>query len=575
MKKINGLIASAMIFSASMANAADSTNHIQKEAIEISGRVAQKLIRDTRFDFKMVPQKEELGMQVIDFSNMVKNGQVAYAVRQAKVNADTTLHIAVSGAGRITIWLNKKQVFQSNTKQLIVPKETAYNRFLFSNGFDAKFEKGNNELIIRYEASTQRPVVFIRPQLSNGDLNTAVNFTATLPFTSWYLLGTFEKNDTALLTGKSIQPYYNYKGKKYTWEKPVQRLLPELLIDSTITYQRDAYAEWHYANGSTVWSVMNLANATGDQKYLDFVKRYTGFTIQHSNYFQKQYDSLFAFHGSFHRLFRLTMLDDAGAAVLPFIELYLKTKDSSLQQIITPVSDYIMNKQVRLPDGTFCRPEPTEFTIWADDLFMSAPFLLRMAKITGQEKYREEAVKQMLNFRKYLYDPQTGLYKHGWFSTTGQRSAVAWARANGWLAWATAEVLSSLPQSHPSYPTILKALQQQLETLVQYQAKSGMWHQVLNNAASYEETSCTAIFTGVLARAVREGWIDQKYKTNALSGWKALTTKIEKDGTVHGICRGTEIGVDEQYYFTRPRFDQDPRGLGAVITAGIEISKLK
>jgi len=50
--------------------------------------------------------------------------------------------------------------------------------------------------------------------------------------------------------------------------------------------------------------------------------------------------------------------------------------------------------------------------------------------------------------------------------------------------------------------------------------------------------------------------------------------KIDANGVVHGICRGTEIGFDEQFYLDRKTIDNDPRGLGAVITAGIEIAKL-
>ena len=53
-----------------------------------------------------------------------------------------------------------------------------------------------------------------------------------------------------------------------------------------------------------------------------------------------------------------------------------------------------------------------------------------------------------------------------------------------------------------------------------------------------------------------------------------MAENIEGNGLVHGICRGTEIGFDEQFYLDRKQLDNDPRGLGAVITAAIEVSKL-
>ena len=101
-----------------------------------------------------------------------------------------------------------------------------------------------------------------------------------------------------------------------------------------------------------------------------------------------------------------------------------------------------------------------------------------------------------------------------------------------------------------------------------------MWHQVLDHPESYEESSCTAMFIIGLARGVNNGWLDKSYKKLALKSWIALTKKIE-DGIVHGICRGTGMGNDIEFYFKRPTVDNDPRGLGAVLTAGVEISKLQ
>jgi rhamnogalacturonyl hydrolase YesR len=306
-----------------------------------------------------------------------------------------------------------------------------------------------------------------------------------------------------------------------------------------------------------------------------FAKTYVDFILKHLEYFHWQYDSLYEFRGSYHRIFRLTMLDDAGAPALPFTSLYIKDHDTDFRKIIDPVINYVSNKQVRLTDSTFCRPEPVENTVWADDLFMSVPLLLQATKITGDKKYLNDAAKQAINFQKYLWDERAGLYRHGWFSNTGKQSAVCWGRANGWIAWATSELLNALPKQHPLYKKIENNFRQHIASLIRYQADDGMWRQVLNNPNSYEETSCTAMFTLAIARGVSNGWLSKKYKEYASKGWNAVVNHVTTDGIVHGICRGTEIGDDEQFYMNRKTIDNDPRGLGAVITAGIEISKLK
>ena len=113
-----------------------------------------------------------------------------------------------------------------------------------------------------------------------------------------------------------------------------------------------------------------------------------------------------------------------------------------------------------------------------------------------------------------------------------------------------------------------------MESIAGYQDASGMWHQVLDHPETFEESSCTAMFTLGLARGVRMGWLKKSYGDNAINGWKALQHKIGEDGTVRDICRGTGIGDDVEFYEQRNRFDHDPRGLGAMITAGCEINLL-
>jgi rhamnogalacturonyl hydrolase YesR len=383
-------------------------------------------------------------------------------------------------------------------------------------------------------------------------------------------MASFPASGGSFIPEQPVRPYYMAAGKMIAWQAAPERSLPELVVPANATYKRDSYADWNYSNGATIWSLMGLE----DEKYSEFVKKYCRFILDNRAYFRWQYDSLFAYRGSFHRIFRQSMLDDSGTPALPFAELYLKDKDTTLKKFIDPIAAYVYNKQMRLKDGTFCRPEPVNYTVWADDLFMSVPFLLRMAAGTGEQKYYDDAVKQVINFSAYLLDPATGLYKHGWFDNTHEMSVAFWGRANGWVVWATAELLTWLPAGHPKYKTVLKLFRDHITSLVRYQEADGMWHQVLDRQDSYKETSCTALFTLAIARGVRKGWLDPSYKKYAISGWNAVVKNIDADGTVHGICRGTEIGFDQKFYMDRQTIDHDPRGLGAVITAGVEISKL-
>jgi rhamnogalacturonyl hydrolase YesR len=546
-----------------------------KSPLQVAKEVADKIIADTRFELKLVPQTEQLGVQIIDFTFMkMDESQTAYATSSAVAKTDTIALFGITSPGKMQIWLNKRLVFQQEPQQVTNPKEISYDRFHFNKNFSAKLRKGENEFLIKYEVNKSAPVVFLRPVTEVGDLDQSIQFEKNIQHSSWLYAGPFSA--TSVTPGNDLQTYYTNDNQKFiNWQSPPQKFLPELVIDSNATYQRDPYADWQYSHGAMIWSILNLSDATGNDKYKMFAKAYTDFILENLEYFRWQYDSLHAFRGSYHRIFRLAMLDDAGAPVLPFTSLYIRDHDAALKRIIDPAINYVSNKQVRLADSTFCRPEPVEYTVWADDLFMSVPLLLQATKIADDKKYLNDAAKQAINFQKYLWDEKSGLYRHGWFSNTGTQSAVCWGRANGWIAWATSELLSALPKKHPLYKKIENNFREHIASLIHYQSRDGMWHQVLNNAGSYEETSCTAMFTIAIARGVSNGFLSKKYIQYALKGWSAVVNHITADGIVYGICRGTEIGADEQFYMNRKTIDNDPRGLGAVITAGIEISKLK
>jgi rhamnogalacturonyl hydrolase YesR len=206
---------------------------------------------------------------------------------------------------------------------------------------------------------------------------------------------------------------------------------------------------------------------------------------------------------------------------------------------------------------------------------MSVPFLVRLGKLTGDSKYFDDAALQVINFDKYLFDEDAGLYKHGWFQQTNEKSIAYWGRANGWIVWGTSEALLNIPKEHKDYAKMVEIFNAHLSGIIKYQSTEGMWHQVLNKPESFKETSCTAMYIIGILRGVENGWLPEVYKDNAVLAWNELKSKIAADGTVKDICRGTGIGFDLDFYYNRTRFDNDPRGLGAVMTAASEIIKLE
>jgi rhamnogalacturonyl hydrolase YesR len=234
-----------------------------------------------------------------------------------------------------------------------------------------------------------------------------------------------------------------------------------------------------------------------------------------------------------------------------------------------------MTGQYRLADGTLARNRPQPNTLWLDDLFMSVPAIAQMGKLTGDNKYYDEAANQVLSFAAKMFNRERGVFMHGWVESMPTHPEFRWARANGWAFMALAELLEVLPENHPQRPKVFQLYRDHARGIASFQSGSGLWHQLLDRTDSYLETSATAIFTYAYARGINRGWIDAKtYAPATLLAWNAVTTKINEKGQVVGTCVGTGMAFDPAFYYHRPTSLFAAHGYGPVLLAGAEVIAL-
>ena len=334
------------------------------------------------------------------------------------------------------------------------------------------------------------------------------------------------------------------------------------------------YNKWAYVNGVLTVGMVELSKALNDKKYLDYSSKNFDFIFSNLDYFKKMYDAKTrgVEWGAF---FSMGNLDACGSMAAGLTDVNATANRADYRAYLDRAANYILTRQQRLPDGTLSRPGPRNPTLWADDLYMSVPFLSRMGKLTGDKKYFDDAIKQVENFNHYLFDSIAGLFFHCWYGDVQMNGVAHWGRCNGWIAMATAQLLNNLPANHPKRPELIRLLLRQIVGFSRYQDISGLWHQVLDKPDSYLESSVTAMFTYTVARAVNEGWINKTYLTIAEDGWKGLTTKITDDGQLQDVCIGTNIGDNIAFYYNRPKELNDTHGLGALLLAGVEMMRTK
>jgi rhamnogalacturonyl hydrolase YesR len=326
-----------------------------------------------------------------------------------------------------------------------------------------------------------------------------------------------------------------------------------------------------YPMGVIYSGMLAATEATGDKAYADFVVKRYQFFADHYKDFQAWGDGR---ENPFRNFYRPGNLDACGAMVASMVRAKRMHVGPDLTPIIETAAKYVHTKQQRLDDGTFCRPGPFPKSLWLDDAYMSVPLLAQYGALTGDRAYFDDAATQLKGFYKHLFIPARGVFTHAATADNEADHPIhCWGRANGWFMVATVDLLDLLPEDHSDRPALIKILREHARGVASLQSGTGLWHQVLDRQDSYLETSCTAMFTYAMAKAVNRGWLDPGYAPVAVAGWNGLTTKVDAEGRVNDVCIGTNYADDFVYYYNRPAID-DIHGYGPVLLAGAEVTKL-
>lgn len=361
---------------------------------------------------------------------------------------------------------------------------------------------------------------------------------------------------------------------------------PALLIDKTSKVEITDYNQINantilkpgdfrlvsYEWGVTYAGMLLATKATNDSCFADYTMKRLKFLSDVRPYFMKIDQNPSDTRVAIFSILHPHALDDAGAMCTAMIKSKKAGMLEDLDPMIKNYIDYISNEQFRLNDGTLARNRPMQNSLWLDDLFMSVPALANMGNYTGDNKYFDDAVKQVLQFSQRMFNYEKGLYMHGWIQEMEEHPQFHWARANGWAVMTLVELLEVLPADYTGRDKMLDLLKRHIRGLANYQSSEGFWHQLIDKNDSYLETSATAIFTYSIARAINRGYIDAKvYGPMLCLAWNAVATKVTADGKVEGTCVGTGMGFDPAFYYYRPVNIFAAHGYGPVLLAGAEM----
>jgi len=354
------------------------------------------------------------------------------------------------------------------------------------------------------------------------------------------------------------------------------------MADAYMARHPDLSDEWSHEYGVVLKGVLEVWKQTRDDKYFDYIYRSISPLVNEKGEI-RGYDP------------EDYVLDNINSGRL-LIPLYDRTGEERFRKAAFRLRDQFRTHP-RTSEGGFWHKPVFPQQMFLDSSYMALPFYAEFGAKYGEPEIFDDAAKQILLLAKYTRDENTGLHCHGWDETRTQfwadpktgRSPSFWGRAMGWYAMAMADVPDVLPADHPQRENILQVFGNLMAALVKVQdPKTGVWNQIVDRPAengNYPEASASCMFVYALAKGLRMGYLSSEFRKaldTAYAGVLKQFVAEDVDGVpvLRGTCKTAGLGLNPrrngtfEYYVSEPVADDDPKGVGAFILAGVEVERL-
>jgi unsaturated rhamnogalacturonyl hydrolase len=328
---------------------------------------------------------------------------------------------------------------------------------------------------------------------------------------------------------------------------------------------------WNYEDGCIFKGCLDLATATGESRFADFVRREVSARVAPDGTIQ----------GFEPDEFNIDNVN-AGKVLFP---LYAQTGDRRFRLAIDN-QEAQLDRHPRTQSGNFWHKKIYPHQVWLDGLYMAQPFRCAYANLTGRSSdILADVLRQFAHVAAVMRDAASGLYYHGWDESRSERwsnprtgcSPCFWARAMGWYAMALVDCceLFATSPSEGSAP-LARQLQDISASLMRVRSPRGLWYQVLDQGSrerNYEEASASLMFAYVLMKGARLGLLPTALGD---AGFQSLRSCVDRFLTEHelsGICAVAGLGNvpyrdgSYEYYVSEPIVANDPKGVGALFMA--------
>ncbi len=353
------------------------------------------------------------------------------------------------------------------------------------------------------------------------------------------------------------------------------------MAESTLQRYTEKDFSWNYDHGLRVLAIQKAGEATGEERYLQFVADWVDHFVQPDG-------SILTYHMETYNI------DWVNSGKLLF-RAYEHTGDERYCKAIAMLREQ-MRTHPRNNARGFWHKKIYPYQMWLDGIYMAGPFLSEYALRFDEPETFDDVVHQITLIEKHTRDEKTGLLYHAWDESKQQRwcdpvtgrSQYFWGRAVGWYVMAIVDVLDHLPREHAGRSALIAILEETAAGIVKVQDEAtGLWYQILDlpeRAGNYLEASASTMFVYAFAKGVREGYLRQDYLLSARRSYRGLLQnliKIDSQGllTLENVCGGAGLGGEPyrdgsfEYYVSEKIIPNDPKGVGPFILAALEMER--
>ena len=331
-------------------------------------------------------------------------------------------------------------------------------------------------------------------------------------------------------------------------------------------------AHWNYIDGCMLNALLTLSEITGEAVFADFVETFVDSFVGEDGII-RTYDPA------------KYNLDDINEGRVLF-PLYRKTGREKYRLAADRLAEQLKD-QPRTWEGNFWHKRIYPDQVWLDGIYMAQPFRALYARELGDRDY-SDIVHQIETVRRRMFDPEKGLYYHGydasktifWADPTTGCSKHFWLRAIGWFATALADLMeivddpAALDGLRPVFTELMAGIAPYAE------ADTGMYYQVVDQGAregNYLETSGSSMIAYAMLKGARLGVLSQEYAILGKKTFDGILRRYFKaegaDVELGGICLVAGLGPADnprrdgsyEYYISEPIVKNDAKGVAPLV----------